>query len=143
MDILSEYGNMNIMLGEGNTNSIEKELDSIIDGPEGQQDLQCSPNKENVSHENEIGDIENRISSIRHKGLSESMNIFPDEMNARFSAEMGSLMDLKQSLINRAISSAINSRVSPEIQITIGSLPLNCNGPQPCTSLNEDGIGNA
>ena len=35
MDILSEYVNMDVMLGGDNSNSIERELDSIINGPEG------------------------------------------------------------------------------------------------------------
>ena len=64
-------------------------------------------------------------------------------MNARFSREMDSMMDLIQSKINRAISFAINARVIPEIQSIMGSLPLNRDGPEPCTSENEDGIGNA
>ena len=34
MDILSDYGNMDIMLGEGNSNSVERELDNILNGPE-------------------------------------------------------------------------------------------------------------
>ena len=64
-------------------------------------------------------------------------------MNARFSWETDSMMDLIQSQINRAISSAINDRVIPEVQSMMGSLPLNGNVPETCTSLNEDGIGNA
>ena len=66
-----------------------------------------------------------------------------DEMNARFSPEMDSMMDLIQSHINREINSAINDRVIPEIQSIMGNLTLNRNGPEQCTSLNEDGIGNA
>ena len=61
----------------------------------------------------------------------------------RFFQEMDSLMDLMQSQINSAICSAINDTVIPEIQNVIGNLPLNRNGPEPCTSLAEDGIGNA
>ena len=64
-------------------------------------------------------------------------------MNTRVSREMDSLMDLVQSQINGAISFAINDRVLPEIQNVMGSLPLNHNGPEPCTSLTEDGIGKA
>ena len=30
LDMLSDYGNMDIMLGDGNSNSIERELDSLI-----------------------------------------------------------------------------------------------------------------
>ena len=64
-------------------------------------------------------------------------------MNDRFSREMDSMMDLMESHINRAISSAINDRVIPELQSILGSLPLNRDGPEPCTTNNEDSIGNA
>ena len=40
LDMLSDYGNMDLMLGEGNSNSIERELDSLINVPERQQDFQ-------------------------------------------------------------------------------------------------------
>ena len=136
---------MDVMLGEGNTNSIEREFDSIINGPEGKQDTQSLHNRENASQGNleNIRDIENRNGSIRQEGLSESINILSDEMNAMFFREKDSMMDLLQSHINRAISSAMNDRVVPEIQNIIGNLPLNRNGPEPSTSLNEAGISNA
>ena len=54
MDILSEYGNMDFMLGEGNTNSIERELDRINHGPEEQQDFQSLPNIESFFPGNEF-----------------------------------------------------------------------------------------
>ena len=34
LDMLSDYGNMDIMLGDGNSNSIERELDSLINVPD-------------------------------------------------------------------------------------------------------------
>ena len=34
MDILSDYGNMDVMLGEGNSNSLERELDTVLNRPE-------------------------------------------------------------------------------------------------------------
>ena len=58
MDILSEYGTMDVMLGGNNSSSIERELDSIINGPEGHQGTQSLPNREGSSQENEIRDIE-------------------------------------------------------------------------------------
>ena len=39
LDMLSDYGKMDVMLGEGNSNSIERELDSLINVPERQQDF--------------------------------------------------------------------------------------------------------
>ena len=44
MDIRPDYGNIDVMLDEGNTNSTKRELDCIINGPEGWQDLQSLPN---------------------------------------------------------------------------------------------------
>ena len=46
LDMLSDYGNMDVMLGEGNSNSIKRELDSLINIPEKQQDFQSFPNRE-------------------------------------------------------------------------------------------------
>ena len=44
MDIMPDYGNIDVMLDEGNTNFTERELDCIVNGPEGQQDSQSLPN---------------------------------------------------------------------------------------------------
>ena len=144
MDILSEYGNMDIMLGEGIITSIEWDLDSIINGPEGQPDTQSLPCQIERTHLKRMrSEIDNRNEPVRQGGLSESINKLSDEMNARFSRKMDSMMDLIQSQINRGISSAINDRVIPEIQSIMGNLPLSRNGLEPCTSLNEEGIGNA
>ena len=107
--------------------------------------MTCSPNlTESSSQQNEVRNIENGNGSTTQEGLSKFIKTLSDEMNARFSQEMGSIMDLMQSQSNRAISSAIFDRVIPEIQnIMYGSLPLNRNVPEPCTSLTEYGIGNA
>ena len=59
LGMLSNYSNMDLMLGDGNSNSIERELDSLINGPEGPQDIQIFPNMETSSRENEIRDISN------------------------------------------------------------------------------------
>ena len=65
MDILSEYGNMDIIIGEGKTNSIEGEFDRIINGPEGQPDTQSLPNRVNSSPDDEVRDIDNRNGPVR------------------------------------------------------------------------------
>ena len=56
--MLSDYGNMDVMLGDGNSNSIERELDSLINVPERRQDFQSFPNRENSTLEIEIRDID-------------------------------------------------------------------------------------
>ena len=142
LDMLSDYGNMDVMLGEGNSNSIERELDSLINVPERQRDFQSFPNRENSSQENEIRDIDSRNEPVRESRLVESINLLSVEMNARMSREMEAMMDLMQSQISRAFSSAISERIIPEIQNMVENLPLSQHGVEPSTSTNEDGIGN-
>ena len=142
LDMLSDYGNMDVMLGEGNSNSIERELDSLINAPEGPQDFRSFPNRENSSQENEIRDIDSRNEPVEESRLLESIIILCGEMNARMSREMETMMDLMHSQISSAISSAISERIIPEIQNMVENLPLGQYGVEPCTSTNEDGIGN-
>ena len=61
-------------------------------------------------------------------------------MTARLSQEMDSLMKLMLTQINSAITSAINDRVTPEIQNIMGSLPLDQNGTGTGTSSNVQGL---
>ena len=143
LDMLSDYGNMDVMLGGRSSNSIERELDSLINVPEGQRDFQSFPNRENSSQENEIRDIDSRNEPVRESRLIESINTLSGEMNARMSREMEAMMDLMQSQITRAISSAISERVIPEIQNMVENLPLGQHGVEPGTSLNEKGIRSA
>ena len=139
---MSDHGNMDVMLGEGNSNSIERELDSLINVPGRQQDFQSFPNRENSSQENEIRDIDSRNEPVRESRLVESINMMSGEMNARMSRAMEAMMDLMQSQISRAISSAISERIIPEIQNMVENLPLSQHGVELCTFSNEDGIGN-
>ena len=143
LDMLSDYGNMDVMLGERNSNSLERELDSLINAPEGQQDFQSFPNRENSSQENEIRNIDSKNESVRESRLMESINMLSGEMNARMSREMEAMMDLMQSQISRAISSAISERITPEIQNMVENLPLSQHVVEPCTSTNEEGIRSA
>ena len=114
--MLSDYGNMDMMLGDGHSNSIEKELDSLIIGAERQQHFQTFPNRENSPQENDIRDISNRNEPVREGRLIESINVLSGEMNARMSREMETMKDFMQTQISRAFNSAINERIIPEIQ---------------------------
>ena len=51
-------------------------------------------------------------------------------------------MNVQQAQINRAISSAKNDRVLPEIQNVMGNLPSDQNGTQTGASSDERGFGN-
>ena len=135
-DMLSDYGNMDVILGDGTSNSTERELDSLINVPERRQDFHSFSKRENSSHENEIRDISHRNEPpVREERLIESINILSSQMNARMSREM-------EHQIIRAISCAISERIIPEIQNMVEILSLNHHGVEPCTSSNEDGIGN-
>ena len=142
LDMLSDYGNMDVMLGDGNSNSIERELDHLNNGPERQQDFQSFPNRESSSQENEIRDISDRNEPVMEGILVQSIIMLSSEMNARMSRKMKTMMNFTQTQNNRAISSAIGERIITEIQNMVETLPLNHHGVEPCTTLDEDGIGN-
>ena len=78
---------------------------------------------------------------VGHDGLGESIEILSSEMNARLSQEMESLLNLMQTQINRAISSAENDSVLSEIQ-NMCNLPLDQNYTGTGTYSNELGFGN-
>ena len=140
--MLSDYGNMDVMLGDGNSNSIERELDSLINVPGGQREFQSFPNRKNSSPENEIRDISNRNEPVSEERLIESINTLSSMMNERMSREMETMMDFMQTQISRTIKSAISERILPEIQSMVENLPLTQRSVQPYTSSNENGVGN-
>ena len=142
LDMLSDYDNMDVMLGDGNSNSIERELDSLINVPDGRRDYRSFPNRENSSQENEIRDINNQNEPVREERLIVSINTLSGEMNARMSREMETMMDFMQNQISRAINCAISERIIPEIQNMVGNLPLNQHGVGPSTSFDENRTGN-
>ena len=67
LDKLSDYGNMDVMLGDGISNSIGRELDRLINVPERRQDFQSFSNRDNSSQENEIRDMSNRNEPVREE----------------------------------------------------------------------------
>ena len=107
MDMLSDYDNLDVMLGNENNNPIERELAEAID--------QSSANDTNVYHENEFRDYLHENEPLRQNEVRQSFEAFSSEFNLRLSQEMESMMSLMHSQINRAISTAIAERVIPEI----------------------------
>ena len=75
MNILSDYGNMDVMLGDGNSNSIERELDNVMNRPGRLQNFFSLPNKGSSSQENEIRNIEIINGPIRQNEIAESIEI--------------------------------------------------------------------
>ena len=142
LDMLSDYGNKDVILGDGNSSCLERELDSLINVPDGQRDYRSFPNRENSSQENEIRDISNRNDPVREERLIESIKTLSGEMNARVSRELETMMDFMQNQISRAINCAFSERIIPEMQNIVENLPLNQQGVKPCSSSNENGTGN-
>ena len=85
MDVLSIYDNMDELPGDGNSNSLERDLDNVMKCPNRHQDFESIPNRGSSSQENEIRDIDIGIGPVRPDGLAESIEILSSEKNARLS----------------------------------------------------------
>ena len=119
MDLLSDFENMDVILADGNSNPIERELVNPINASTSRNDTEASStNRGNSSQENEIRDFSVENEFHRRDKFAESMETFSNEMNTRHSQEMDSLMSLMRSHINRAVSSAITDRVIKINQIS-------------------------
>ena len=85
---------MDIMLGDGSSNSIEKELDNVINRADRHQDFEYLPNRRSSTQENDIRIIDNKNCPVRQDGLAESIEILLSEMNARLTHERDSLLNV-------------------------------------------------
>ena len=117
MDMLSDYDNLDVMLGNENNNPIERELAEAID-----QSSAHGGDDTNVYHENEFRDYLHENEPLRQNEVRQSFEAFSSEFNLRLSQEMESLMSIMHSQINRAITTAIAERVIPEIQNIANSM---------------------
>ena len=74
MDILSDYGNIDIMLRNGNSKSIKRDLDNVINCRDRHEDFESLPNRGSSSQEKDIRNIDNRNDrSHLGKMVSQSM----------------------------------------------------------------------
>ena len=117
MDMLSDIENMDVMLGNGSKNPIERELVDVIEQSSVQGDIEANEYLGNqytsLHHENNLP---------RQDDIRQSLETFSNEFNLRLSQEMDSMMSMVHSQINRAISNAISERVIPEIQNIVSSM---------------------
>ena len=117
MHMMSDFENLDIMLGNSNINHIEKELAEAIDqsSTHGHADTNAYQENEyrNYLHENDL---------LRQNEVRQSFETFSNEFNLRLSQEMDSMMSMMHSQINRAITTAIAERVIPEIQNIANSM---------------------
>ena len=108
---------MDMMLGEKNSNYIERKLQHQIYYYLGQGDSVVIPTYKLYSQQIETGNIGSRIETTRPDRPLHSMEMLLEELNLRLYQVIGSLMNILQVRISRAINSSINDRVIPEIQI--------------------------
>ena len=117
MDILSDIENMDVMLGNGDNNPIERDLADDIEQSSMQGDIESS---EQLGNQYNNFTYENSLP--RQSDVRQSFEMFSNEFNLRLSQEMDSMMSMMHSQINRAISNAISERVIPEIQNIVSSM---------------------
>ena len=111
MDMMSDFENLDVMLGNETNNPIERELADAIDQSSAHGDADT-----NVYQGNEYGDYLHENDLLRQNEVRQSFETFSNEFNFGLSQEMDSMMLMMHSQINRAITAAVAERVIPEIQ---------------------------
>ena len=117
MDMLSDYDNLDVMLGNENNNPIERELADAIDQSSDHGDADT-----NMYHGNEYRAYLHENEPLRQNDVRQSFEAFSSEFNLRLSQEKDSMMSMMHSQINRAITTAIAERIIPEIQNIANSM---------------------
>ena len=105
MDMMSDIDNLDVMLGNGSENPIERELADAIEQSSVQGDYEGNEYQRNnysFIQENE---------PMGHNEVRQSFETFTNEFNLRLSQEMDSMKSMVHNQINRAISTAISERV--------------------------------
>ena len=136
--MMSDIDNLDVMLGSGNENPIERELADAIEQSSVQGDYEANEYQRDsyriFAQENE---------SLRKNEARQSFENFTSEFNLRLSQEMDSMMSMVHSQINRAINTAISERVIPEIQNIVSSMSSSGNrdneaSMSPCSQENRE-----
>ena len=123
MDMMSDFENMDVMIGNENTNPIKRDFSNMIGNVVNDQDIESNPQSSPYeTHENEFGHYARENAIPRQDKVQETLETFISEFIMRLSQEMDSMMSLMHSQINRAITTAITERVIPEIQNIVSSI---------------------
>ena len=117
MDMMSDMDNLDVMLGNGSSNPIERELTEAIEQSSVRSDCEA-----NLYQRDEYRNFSHENSECRQNDVRQSFETFSNEFNLRLSQEMDSMMAMVHSQINRAISTAISEKVLPEIQNIVSSM---------------------
>ena len=80
MDMMSEFDNLDIMIGNENINPIERELSNAIGVSTVQYDLESNPDpRKDFPQENEFSNPNHRNNTPRRDGILESIGTFTNE----------------------------------------------------------------
>ena len=126
MNMMSDFDNLDIMIGNENINPNERELCTATGGSTVQNDFESNLHSSENFHQGDQfrnPNHENKIS--RHDGILEPIEAFTNfqkQFNLRLSQEMDSMMSMMHSQINRTISSDTSDRIIPEICNVVSSM---------------------
>ena len=137
MDMRSNDNNRDMMLGGINSNSIERKFEIIINHSLGQGDTEAILTYKIPSQQIENRNNGCRIETTRSDRHLESMEMLSEELNIRLSQVADSLMNILKVQITKAINSAINNSVIPEIQNAIVTLSSGQRDPESGSSQNN------
>ena len=111
MDMLSDLKNVDVMLGNGNDNPIERELADANEQSSVQGDIES-----NTHLGNQYANFTHENNPTRQDDVRQSFDTFSNEFNLRLSQEMDAMMSMMHQQISTAINNAMTERVIPEIQ---------------------------
>ena len=115
-DIESDIKNMDVMLGSGEYNQLERDIDQMtgVSNMLKRDDIEEGHSMSgNSSQDNEIRNMPEKKNI---PSLTRDLDTLSGEMNLRISQEMNSLLNGMNSQIENAISSATSERIIPQIQ---------------------------
>ena len=115
--MMSDLDNLDVMLGNGNDNPIERELADAIEQSSVQGDIE-----DNMHQSSDYRGFAYENDPSRQNDVRQSFEVFSNEFNLRLSQEMDSMLSMVHNQINRAIGTAISERVIPEIQNIVSSM---------------------
>ena len=113
---------MDVTLGSGEYNQIEKDIDQMTDFP---NILNRDANEEGHSmrgHSSQDNEIRNTPETKTAPSLARELDMLSGEINLRISQEINSLLNGMNSQIENAISSAISERIIPQMQGVVEAL---------------------
>ena len=114
---LESQENMDVMIGNGNDNPIERKLADAIEQSSVQGDVES-----NTHFGNHYASFTYDNNPTRQDDVRQSFETFSNEFNLRLSQEMDAMMSIMHSQISRAIINAMTERVIPEIQNIVSSM---------------------